>query len=175
MQFVVIGNWTAKEPGSCFYGNVLEQQTREEKNRRHVNGSQGFLCRAVGSMGGIWGLPRAAPYCLPSAEEPPGACGDGGVAARASSLRTSVGLPEPPDPRTPPLRPPQSGPERGDAPRSRPGCGLRPVPVSPSPVGRRPRAPRDPAAPGRGGAGGVSPVGGCLVAVTPWGPGCGPL
>lgn len=39
MRFVVIGNWTAKEPGSCFYGNVLEQQTREEKNRRYVNGS----------------------------------------------------------------------------------------------------------------------------------------
>lgn len=40
MRFVVIGNWTAKEPGSCFYGNVLEQQTREQKNRRRdVNGS----------------------------------------------------------------------------------------------------------------------------------------
>lgn len=59
MQFVVIGNWTAKEPGSCFYGNVLEQQTREQKNRRRdVNGScsaglslEGFVILTGGTSG----------------------------------------------------------------------------------------------------------------------------
>lgn len=37
-RLVAMGNWTVQEPGSCFYGNVLEQQRREEKNRGRVNG-----------------------------------------------------------------------------------------------------------------------------------------
>lgn len=49
MWFVVIGNWTAKKPGSCFYGNVLEQRTREQKNRRRVPGS----CQAGCALEGL--------------------------------------------------------------------------------------------------------------------------
>jgi len=39
MWFAVSGNRTAKEPGCCFYGNVLERRMREQKNTGDVNKS----------------------------------------------------------------------------------------------------------------------------------------